>query len=196
MVTPPVPYPSTLDERMLLFINHMPHTLWTDTLALTLSGLGKAGLIWFLLSFWLFVREEKKDHRFFIPLVASGLSSWVLVELIIKPFVARLRPQESIGVWRVITEPESFSFPSAHATLAFALATVLAGYEPRFRWALYGFAVLISVSRVFLGVHYPSDVFAGALLGVGIGSVSLLLRKSPQKAKTPGRVSRGRPQKK
>ncbi len=65
--------------------------------------------------------------------------------------------------------PATSSFPSGHATVAFACATVLALAVPRLRWPLFGLAALVAFSRVYVGVHYPLDVLAGAALGVLIG---------------------------
>ncbi len=59
----------------------------------------------------------------------------------------------------------SGSFPSGHANNAFMIAVVLAGRFRRGRWAIFGVASLVALSRVYLGVHYPSDVIAGACLG-------------------------------
>lgn len=191
MFSPAVPYELSFDERVLLWVNHVPHSLALDTVALTLSGLGYAGILWFLIAVWLFSREEKKHHRFFIPILSAGAASWLLVECILKPLIARPRPMESMGVWRVISEPGSFSFPSGHATTAFAMATVLAAYEPRFGWMFVGIAILIAWSRVYLGVHYPSDVIAGALLGWAIGRIALFFTKYRQTMQTRAPVSRG-----
>jgi len=68
-----------------------------------------------------------------------------------------------------IALPDSWSFPSGHATTAFAAAAAIALLCPRARWPALALAALIAVSRVFLGVHFWLDVIAGALLGVGVG---------------------------
>jgi membrane-associated phospholipid phosphatase len=68
----------------------------------------------------------------------------------------------------IVEAPATYSFPSGHATVSFACATVLALAVPRLRVPLIVLAVLISFSRVYVGVHYPGDVLAGAVLGIGI----------------------------
>ena len=75
----------------------------------------------------------------------------------------------------LLEAPSTFSFPSGHATVAFACATVLALAVPRLRWWLYALAALIAFSRVYVGVHYPGDVLVGALLGVAIARALLML---------------------
>ena len=65
----------------------------------------------------------------------------------------------------LVDTPSTYSFPSGHATVSFACATVLALAVPRLQLPLYLLAVLISFSRVYVGVHFPFDVLAGALLG-------------------------------
>jgi undecaprenyl-diphosphatase len=78
--------------------------------------------------------------------------------------------------------PATYSFPSGHAMVSFACATVLALAVPRLRWQLYALATLISFSRVYVGVHYPLDVLAGAVLGVAIAialrMLAAVLRRS------------------
>ncbi len=64
-------------------------------------------------------------------------------------------------------QESSFSLPSSHATLAFAGATVLSEAYPQWTWPAYGWATLVSLSRVYNGVHYPTDILAGALVGIG-----------------------------
>ncbi len=65
--------------------------------------------------------------------------------------------------------PGSSAMPSSHAATAFAAAVVIAFIHPRLRWWVLGLAALIAVSRVYLGVHYPSDVLVGAALGAAVG---------------------------
>jgi len=78
--------------------------------------------------------------------------------------------------------PSTFSFPSGHATVSFACATTLALAVPRLTWPLFALATLISFSRVYVGVHYPFDVLAGAALGVAIAialrTLAAVLRRS------------------
>jgi len=152
----------TLDRQLFLFINHLPHTSLSDVVALAISGVGTAGIIWFIIAILLFLREEKKDHWFFLPVLLAGGTSWAIVELILKPLVGRIRPDGSDG----------FSFPSGHATIAFAMAVVLSRKEPKWKWIFYTLATLISLSRIYLGVHYPLDVLFGALLGWGVGRIA------------------------
>lgn len=181
-----------LDRAIFQAINHLPHFVLSDSIALTLSGFGTGGVIWFLVAIWMFVREEHKDHWFFIPIISSGFVSWLLAEVIFKPFVARPRPANFMSTWLVIPDPISYSFPSSHATIAFAMAYVLSQYEPKLRWVLYSLATLIASSRVYLGVHYPSDVVAGAILGVAIGYGILAVKKFPQKTKRLRQEPRGK----
>lgn len=161
----------TIDNRIFLFINHLPHTPVLDALALTLSGvLASTIVVWLLLSMWLFVREEIKDHWFFLPVVLASSLSLLITEIVLKNFFSRVRPPGAL-----LTD---YSFPSGHATFAWALAVVLADKEPRVRWLFNGLAFLISLSRVYLGVHYPSDVVAGMFVGLVIGYFSLWIEQN------------------
>jgi undecaprenyl-diphosphatase len=72
-----------------------------------------------------------------------------------RPYVHQLGPPSS-----------TYSFPSGHAATSFACATVLSAFVPRLRVPFFVLATLIALSRVYNGLHYPTDVLAGALLGV------------------------------
>lgn len=159
------------DSNLFLLLNHLPHTNAADALALAISGVGTAGIIWFTIATILFVREEKRDHWFFLPFVLAGGTSWAIVELFLKPLIARARPNEIMSGIIVGSGSDGYSFPSGHATIAFAMAVVLSRKEPKWKWMFYMLAVLISLSRIYLGVHYPLDVIFGVLLGWGIGRI-------------------------
>jgi undecaprenyl-diphosphatase len=88
----------------------------------------------------------------------------------------------------IISTPHTHSLPSGHSTTAFAAATILGAYFPRFRPAFYVLAALIAWSRVVVGVHYPLDVLAGAVLGVVLGL--LVLRALPLLARALRRSQR------
>lgn len=106
---------------------------------------------------------------------AAALSSDAL-----KLAIPRTRPD----VHALVARPHSHSFPSGHAATSFACATVIAALVPRARVPLFLLASLVAWSRVYVGVHYPFDVLAGALYGVALGVC--LLRVLP-------RLARGRP---
>ena len=96
----------------------------------------------------------------------------------LKVWVGRDRPPLSHpGPEPLLDVPSTHSFPSGHATVSFACATVLALAVPRLRVPLFALAALISFSRVYVGVHYPSDVLAGAVLGLLLGfGIAIALR--------------------
>lgn len=77
------------------------------------------------------------------------------------------------GIRACVRVPDAFSFPSGHTLHAFAFAVLLSGLHPALAPLLWSFAVLVGLARVVLGLHFPSDVVAGMLLGLGTGSLML-----------------------
>lgn len=179
-----------LDTQLFFAINHLPHSFIADWMALFLSGVGSAGIIWIIIGVLLFLREETKHHRFFIPFLGVLGLSWVVVEQAIKWFVGRPRPGIDMGAYVVDSSAVWYSFPSSHSALSWAFVVVLSHYEPKYRGVYVVLAVLISLSRIYLGVHYPLDVLAGAGLGLVIGTISLqaqsFLMPAPKKSKKRG----------
>jgi undecaprenyl-diphosphatase len=99
-------------------------------------------------------------------LVAEGLSS------LLKGVFDRPRPSVADpAVHPLVAVPNNGSMPSAHAASAFAAAVAVGLLHPRLRWPLVALAALIAFSRVWLGVHYPTDVIAGAALGAVVALV-------------------------
>src|SRR5205085_7582600 len=93
---------------------------------------------------------------------------------VIKAAIPRMRPH----VHALVSRPHTHSFPSGHATTSFACATVLALTVPRLRVPVLVLAAAVAWSRVYVGVHFPLDVIAGAALGaaIGVGVIRFLPR--------------------
>ncbi len=95
---------------------------------------------------------------------------------VIKPLVGRVRPCNALTPAEcrlLVGRSSAMSFPSAHAANSFAMATVASWKLRRFAPLLYFFAVLVAYSRVYVGVHYPIDVLAGAVLGALLGRLAI-----------------------
>lgn len=93
-----------------------------------------------------------------------------------KHAVKRLRPVD--GPWglnQVIIPSDAFSFPSGHTSSAFMVAWVVGSHQAGLAPMLFTWATLVALSRVVLGVHYPSDVLAGSAMGLGSGMLASLL---------------------
>jgi len=164
----------SLDQQVFFFINHLPHQEWTDFIAQAFSGFGYAWILWFIISVILFLRKEKKDHWFWVPLGIAILLCYGLSEVLFKNIVMRPRPDMLATSIVVGAIQRSFSFPSTHATVAFAFAYLFSRKEAHWFW-MYALASLVCLSRIYLGHHYPTDVICGGFLGYFIGKSVILL---------------------
>lgn len=96
------------------------------------------------------------------------------VYFVLKNGLKRNRPEAALKNFRsIITPSDQFSFPSGHTSAAFMMATLLSYYFPTFMVPLYFWATLVGCSRVVLGVHFPTDILVGILLGISVALFSL-----------------------
>jgi undecaprenyl-diphosphatase len=120
--------------------------------------------------------------RRLLPLAAVSAGSAALAgaaaSALLKEIFERLRPPlADPTVTTLVATPSGYSFPSGHATTAFAAAAAVGMLHPRLRWPLLAVAAVVGFSRVYLGVHWGLDVLAGAALGTAIGVACALLAR-------------------
>jgi undecaprenyl-diphosphatase len=179
-----------LDEWLFLQLNNLYHNAFLDWIFLFFSFYPL--LIWIFIGLIVTFIEERKEKLFIIRLVVALLFAGALASVFIKPIIRRPRPDLSHGPKVVIVNEKpaaipfnnDFAFPSGHAAVAFAGAYIVTREETRkghaksshtsrykkaARWVFYAVAVITAFSRIYLGKHYPLDVVAGGLLGVGVG---------------------------
>ncbi len=146
------------------------HTQFLDWLMISFTHLGEYGIIWIVLGLVLMVRPKTRKVGFAV--LISLLLDLLVTNVWLKPFVARLRPCDiNPSIQLLIPRPTDYSFPSGHAAASFTAAFTLLGLKSRLGWPSMALAVLISFSRLYLYVHYPTDVLAGMLVGVSIGTM-------------------------
>lgn len=108
--------------------------------------------------------------------VMGGTALNIAIYSLIKRQTTRQRPFVSVPDITLLEQPlDRYSFPSGHTMHATFFATLLPYYVPGLAWILWPFAGLIAASRVALGLHYPTDVAAGAILGLAMASLFLIV---------------------
>lgn len=132
------------------------------------TTLGNAGMIWIVLSVGLLI--PKKTRRVGVLALVSLSFSALIDNVILKNVVARTRPYDVIeGLTSLVGVQKDYSFPSGHTGSAFAAAVVMfLGLPKKYGIPILVFACLMGLSRLYVGVHYPSDVLGGVLIGTGI----------------------------
>lgn len=152
-------------EINILYAIQQLHTPWLDAVMIVLSALGNGGLIWIALS--LVLALIPKTRRCGLTMIAAMALSFLLGNLMIKNIVARPRPFYMVSdITLLITEPAEYSFPSGHTLNGFTAATVLFCHYRKGGIAALLLAAVIAFSRMYLFVHYPTDILGGLLLGV------------------------------
>lgn len=164
---------TTWDASVITAIYENVHSAFLTMFFRIVTLLGEGGIFWIAVAVILLF--FKKTRRSGICIGASLLIGVIVGNGIIKNVVARPRPYDAIeGIESVVSHLSDYSFPSGHSLCCFEAATALA--MNRTKWAIpaYVGAVLVAVSRLFLFVHYPTDVICGALLGVLFGMLGSL----------------------
>ena len=155
-----------LDSNILVFLQENVRNTIFDILLIPFTLLNNSGIICIaiVIAFLYFAKLRKVG----ILMAISLILEFVLTNLIIKNWVARIRPYEMIdGLTLIVGKAHDYSFPSGHTGSAFALAVVIfMVMDRKYGLLALGLATLMGFSRLYVGIHYPSDVLGGIILGV------------------------------
>lgn len=164
---------TAIDTSILYGIQNLLQNSFMDFLVPWITFLGDKGIIWIIFGILLLI--SKKSRKYGIALFVALLLCSLLGNEVIKNIVMRPRPCHVNEVALLIDMPHGYSFPSGHTGSSFAAAYVIYKYNSKYGLYAYILAALIGFSRLYLFVHYPSDVLCGALLGMFCGWLALKL---------------------
>lgn len=147
---------------------------WVHRLFALVSRLGD-GIFWYSLMAALPVVYGVTGVRASLHMLGTGGVALLLYKSI-KDTTRRARPCHSVhGITAWVPPLDQYSFPSGHTLHAVGFSTVAISYFAELAWILVPFSILVALSRVILGLHYPSDVLIGLILGLGLGYLSIQL---------------------
>lgn len=175
---------TNIDVSILLFIQEYIRMDWMDGIWKFITFLGDAGWFWITLGVVLLIPKKTRKIGF-MALLALGLGA-LITNVTLKPLIARTRPFDLVeAIVPLVERPHDFSFPSGHTCASFACAAVYYKMLPK----KYGvpavvLAALIGLSRLYVGVHYPTDVLGGLIVGIVSGmAVCYGMKKIEEKKK-------------
>lgn len=166
-----------VDFKILDFIQIHFRTPFFDIFFKFFTMLGNLGVFWILCSLLLLIFKKYRKTAIFA--ICSMLLAFIVFQGILKPLIGRARPFiQNPDFIQIIKPPFSSSFPSGHSAIAFAFTASLFLSKTKLWISALVISVLIAFSRIYLYVHFPSDVISGLLVGILCAvSVFLLMRK-------------------
>lgn len=164
-----------VDVWAFLFFNlRGSRPVWLDRTMLGFTQIG-SGIAALVISLILFLTS---DRLVVYELILGTLTLWIMVELV-KALVRRSRPNIRVTQTRIVGyQASGRSFPSGHTSQAFFMATLMTSHFHASAWVmfiLYAIALLVGITRMYVGAHYPRDVLAGAILGSVWGLLGVLV---------------------
>lgn len=156
-----------LDQAVINIVNKI-HNPLLDGIMIFFTSLGDNGIIWGVLL--VILLSKKKTRNTGIVLMISIAAVFVFSDYL-KDSFHRVRPYEYMDFIPKIKTSGTSSFPSSHSAVAFAVFGIYCFYNLRYKYVTGIIALIISISRFYLGVHYFTDVLAGAVLGFAVSYI-------------------------
>ena len=162
-------------ERLIaLWMHRAASRVWVMRMLSAISRVGD-GWIWYAVVAVLPWAGGPAGGSTAARMIGVGLVN-LLICKIVKRWIARPRPfRACAGIRECTRSLDEFSFPSGHTLHSVAFSLVLTVYDPMLAWFVWPFTLLLAASRIVLGLHYPSDVIVGALIGMSTAAVSFNL---------------------
>ena len=158
------------------------HTSFLDTFMISITKLGDAGIVWIILTVILLLIPKTRKSG--VYMAVALIADLIICNVILKPIVARIRPYSiNQTVHLLVTPLKDYSFPSGHTAASFESVSALyfAGRKRMAAGALI-VSVLIAFSRMYLYVHYPTDVLGGLIIGLLCGWIAdMIIQKVMEK---------------
>jgi undecaprenyl-diphosphatase len=162
-----------LDSALCIRVNQTSRYQWIRVLFRLVSRLGD-GVFWYTIMLGIVATQGMNGLLPVLHMASVGLVGTVFYKWI-KGKTLRPRPYEvHQDIWLTGRPLDRFSFPSGHTLHAVAFSTIALFYYPVLFPVVVPFAVMVALSRVVLGLHYPSDVIMGALIGLSLSTLSLM----------------------
>lgn len=170
---------NSIDVRLFFFINHTLANPLFDLLLPFLTDLNKNKPVLILLAVWIgyvLWRGGKVGRVTIGLLIITVVVSDQFNSSFLKEVFGRVRPCRALeGVRMLVDCGGGLSFPSSHAVNNFSAATVISSFYSKQKVYWFIFAGIVAFSRPYVGVHYPSDIIAGAFIGIGIGTTVVFI---------------------
>lgn len=164
---------SSRDHRLMRRVHRWPAPRWVRVVMVCASRAGD-GWLWLAIGLALITQNRPGPAAVCAGSLAAGVGLGIY--FVVKQATGRKRPcLIEPHCWARMLPPDQYSFPSGHTITAFSIATAVGLFYPSLMLVLLCVAVLIAASRIVLGMHFLSDVLAGALIGGALGYAAFLL---------------------
>ena len=171
------------DGQLLLWLKETFSHPVLDKVMIFISALGNKGFIWIAIGVVLLlygIRKNQKNNGGLL-ILCSLLADFLLCNVMLKPLVDRTRPYYVLGYEPIIPPVGDPSFPSGHTAASFAAAAAIYAIDKKWGIAAYIFAAVMGFSRLYLGVHFPTDVLGGIVVGIVAAKAALYLIRRVKK---------------